>query len=210
MDFITKWIHDVKVPIAAMHLILEQGHEGMEEQLDMQLTYIEQKTQTVLYHIKSNSFYDDFKIVEVKASRLIHAALKPFAVFFACKQLVLEMPDEDGTVLTDEKWSAYILSQLISNAVKYVPEKGKVSIGVKRDKSQTKVTIKNQGGGIKPQEIAHVFDKGYTSYYARADNKATGYGLYLAKKLADQLGHTLVCTSEYGDYTVFTLTFLRD
>ena len=68
IDFITKWIHDVKVPIAAMRLILEQGSEGMGEQLDMELTRIEQNTQTVLYHIKSNSFYDDFKIAETKVS----------------------------------------------------------------------------------------------------------------------------------------------
>ena len=137
----------------------------------------------------------------------MHAALKPFAVFFAVKALTLEMPKNDGAVLTDEKWSAYILTQLISNAVQHTRKKGRIAIKVEKADGQISVTIQNSGVGIKPSEIAHVFDKGYTSYDGRAYNKATGYGLYLAKKLADKLGHALVCMSQKGDYTAFTLVF---
>lgn len=62
LDFVTKWVHDVKVPISAMKLLLENDAEDSKERLEMELLSIEQNTQKVLFHIKSSSFYDDYKI----------------------------------------------------------------------------------------------------------------------------------------------------
>ena len=128
MDFITKWVHDVKVPISAMKLLIENDAKDLKEKLDMNLSDIEQDTQKVLFHIKSKSFYDDYKIEKVDTKSIINKQLKPFAVFFAYKKIALKLDGENQSVLTDSKWSGYILSQFLSNAVKHTPEGGQITI----------------------------------------------------------------------------------
>ena len=206
LDFITKWVHDVKVPISAMKLLLENDAEDLKDRLEMELSYIEQDTQKVLFHIKSKSFYDDYKIAGCTTRSLISTSLKQFATFFAFKRIGLKIAGGDYRVLTDSKWSGYILSQFISNAIKHTPEDGEITITAKKNAAGVTVSVKNSGQGIAGVDIEHVFDRGYTSS-GREQPKATGYGLFLSKKLADKLGHTLKAASECGSWAEFSITF---
>ena len=97
-------------------------------------------------------------------------------------------------MLTDEKWLAFIIEQLLSNAVKYT--------------SEGSVTISLDNGNIFPSRIQvsgsrrricpAFFEKGYTGYNGRLDKKSTGIGLYLCRTAADRLGHRLTAESEPG------------
>lgn len=213
MDFITKWLHDVKVPIAAARLVLE-GQESeipqdFYQSLDQELVAIEEAIQKVFYEMKSGSFHDDYRITSVSTRKLIAAALKGYSNLFSYKKLDIEITGDEYQVLTDEKWSGYILSQLVSNAVKYTPVGGKISVSTRKNGNQVTIAVKNTGKGIPSQDLGHVFKKGYTSSEERAGSTATGYGLYLAKKLADVLGHVLEVDSKYSEYAVFYLTFIE-
>lgn len=210
LDFITKWLHDVKVPIAAARLILDNPDlslSGDYRRLDQELTAIEEAVQKVFYELKSESFYEDYKISRVSTKALIAGALKGYSNLFSYKKLDIRISGGEAQVLTDPKWSTYILTQLISNAVKYAPEGGKITISTTADKNRVTIGVKNTGPGIAPQDLGQVFNKGYTSSEGRSGGSATGYGLYLAKKLADLLGHDLTCDSHYGEYAVFYLSF---
>ncbi|ADU28897.1 sensor histidine kinase [Evansella cellulosilytica] len=212
MTFITKWLHDVKVPISASKLILETEEQAIPkklyERLYHELFSIEESAQRVFYEMKTNRFYDDYKIAPTQTKKLIASALKGYSSFFSYKKLAMNMEGEDTPVLTDEKWSGYILSQIISNAVKYTPENGRISIKTMReDSGDITISIRNSGQGIHPSDIGQVFKKGYTSSERRTGLKATGYGLYLAKKLSDLLGHTLTVKSVYNEYAEFHLQF---
>ncbi len=207
LDFITKWVHDVKVPISAMKLLLESDMENVKERLEMELSAIQQNTQKVLFHIKSRSFYDDYTISQVSTRSLINTSLKQFSTFFAYKKITLKLGDEDFTVLTDSKWSGYIISQLLSNAVKRTPPNGEITIKTTKDKDDVTISIKNTGQGIRNSDLQHIFNRGYTSNDNRSGLASTGYGLYLSKKLADKLGHCLTAASKYGEYAQFSLIF---
>ncbi len=126
MEFITKWLHDVKVPIAAAKLILESHERSLPvdfyKNIHSELFSIEESVIQVFYEMKSNRFYDDYKIVRTGTKKLIAQALKSYSSFFSYKKLRITVDEENFEVLTDEKWSSYILSQIISNAVKYTPE----------------------------------------------------------------------------------------
>ncbi len=211
LEFVTKWLHDVKVPIAAARLVLDQ-HEseipaGFYQSFDQELFFIEEAMEKVFYQIKAGSLYEDYKITKVTTKHLIAAALKGYSNFFGYKCLEIRLVGDSYQVLTDEKWSSYILSQIISNAVKYTSIGGQVQIITERNGDETTIAIKNSGQGISPQDIGQVFNRGYTSSDNRGGGKATGYGLYLAKKLSDKLGHKLTVQSEYGKYALFALTF---
>lgn len=209
LDFVTKWVHDAKVPISAMKLLLENDAEDSKEILEMELLSIEQNTQKVLFHIKSSSFYDDYKITEVTTKSLINTALKPFATFFAYKKISLEMDENDYKILTDSKWSGYIIAQLLSNAVKHTPINGVITITTINQNNKVTIMIKNTGQGIKSSDIKQIFNKGYTSNN-RNGLASTGYGLYLSKKLADKLGHNITAESKYCEYASFSLIFINN
>ncbi len=214
LEFITKWVHDVKVPISATRLILENHESNLPnnfyQSIDTEIFAIEQSVQSVFYEIKSNRFYDDYKIVQVSTKKLIANTLKGYANFFSYKKIGISMTGEDVDVLTDEKWSGYILSQIISNAVKYTPVKGTININTSKINNETTISIRNSGEGILKRDIGQIFNKGYTSSNNRNGMKATGYGLYLSKKLSNMLGHKLTVQSKYGEYTTFNLTFIAN
>lgn len=211
MEFITKWLHDVKVPISAARLILENNEDSLPDKFyrDMytELFSIEESIQRVFYELKTNRFFDDYKITRVSTKKLVAQALKSYSNFFSYKRISLEIEGEDFEVLTDEKWSAYILSQFVSNAVKYSPDSGRVYINTTRNGDEISISVKNLGRGIMLKDLGQVFQKGYTSSENRAGMKATGYGLYLSKKLGDLLGHRLYVESEYNEYALFGIVF---
>lgn len=211
LEFITKWVHDVKVPIAALRLILENHEVALPKEfyqsIDIELNTIEESIQRVFYEIKTNTLHDDYKLARVSTKKLISQALKGYSSFFSYKKINITLDGENWDVLTDEKWSGYILSQIISNAVKYTPYEGTIAITTSQNVNETIITVKNSGIGILSQDIGQIFNKGYTSSENRSGVKSTGYGLYLSKKLSDLLGHHLTVESKYGEYALFRLAF---
>lgn len=211
LEFITKWVHDVKVPISAARLILEKHENNLPNDffriIDKEIFSIEQSIQRVFYEIKSNTLYNDYKISNINTSKLIAGSLKTYSNFFAYKKINIEIEGEGFEVLTDEKWSGYILSQIISNAVKHTPYQGTIAIVTTQNHNETTIMIKNTGVGILQKDIGQVFNKGYTASEDRNNMRATGYGLYLSKKLSDLLGHRLEVRSQYGEYAAFSLIF---
>lgn len=214
MEFITKWLHDVKVPIAAARLILESQEDKLPgdfyQNIYSEIFSIEDSILQVFYEMKTNRFFDDYKVVRTSTKKLIAQALKGYSNFFSYKKLGISVEGVDFQVLTDEKWSSYILSQVISNAVKYSPEEGRIEITTVREGKKTTISVKNQGKGIADQDIGQIFHKGFTSSDDREGAKATGYGLFLSKKLSDLLGHTLTAESKQNEYAVFHLTFIEN
>lgn len=112
-------------------------------------------------------------------------------------------------VYTDGKWLAFILEQLLSNAIKYTPQ-GFVKIETDKKANRFFITIKDTGIGIKAEDLPRVFEKGYTGYNGHADKKATGIGLYLCRQMADKLGHTIRIESEIGKGTKVWIGFDLD
>ena len=208
LEFITKWVHDVKVPISAIKLLVENTESIEAQHIEMQLNYIEQNIEKILYNMKSKTFYDDYKISKVSIKSIVNKALKNYAVFFSYKEIALKMQIGDMEVFTDEKWCIYIVSQLISNAVKYTDNGGEIEMVASENESEIALRVKNTGEGIDAASIKNIFKRGYSSYSTRKE-KSTGYGLYLAKKLADKMGHEITAESEANKYAEFTVLFKK-
>ncbi|MCY9430995.1 ATP-binding protein, partial [Bacillus spizizenii] len=109
-------------------------------------------------------------------------------------------------VLSDAKWLAFIIRQLLTNAVKY-SEASEIEIKSFQKGEQTQLQVKDCGRGIDQKDVPRIFDKGFTSTTDHHDQASTGMGLYLAKKAATPLLIHIDVDSEFGVGTVFTLTF---
>lgn len=210
-EFITSWVHQVKTPISVSRLLIESNLYApnketlysLEEELDKIENYIEQ----ALYYSKTGDFSKDYLINEIGLDRLVKDTVKKHAKTFINKKISIEMENIDLEIITDKKWLSFILDQILSNALKYTSDGGKIKIyGLIEDKDR-KLIIEDNGIGIKPEDLDRVFDKGFTGYNGRENYKSTGIGLYLSKKLARKLGHDITIESKYGEYTKVTVVF---
>ena len=122
----------------------------------------------------------------------------------------INIHDLDNVVSTDSKWIVFILGQIIQNSVKYRNKKSLLNIEVYSEpkKDNTVLYIKDNGIGIKKEEISRVFDKGFTGTNGRlAGKKSTGIGLYLCRNLCEKLGVSINVKSTDSEGTVVSLVF---
>ncbi len=196
LAYYTLWVHQIKTPIAAMDLLLQQGEGGAAAQAE--LFKISQYVDMALQYIRLDGTSRDLHLTRVPLDRVIRQVVRKYAKLFILKKIRLDFRETCFTVLSDEKWLAFLLEQLLSNALKYTPEGGRVSIFGEPDET---LVIADTGIGIAPEDLPRVFERGFTGQNGRLDKKATGIGLYLCRRVTELLGHTLSITSEPGKGT---------
>lgn len=211
MDFITSWVHEVKTPIAVCRLTIENSFDKPKEDvldsIDEELTRIDNYIEQALYYSKIDDFSKDYFVGEVQLKKVVNETIKKNAKAFIAKRISLNIHDTENTVLTDKKWLVFILNQVIGNSLKYTDLGGTIEIFSEIDGKETRLIIKDNGAGIKKEDLNRVFHKGFTGFNGRTYNKSTGMGLYLAKKMCEKLSHDISIESSYGEYTKVILHF---
>ena len=227
-DYYSMWVHQIKTPISAMKLLLEAEREELgqlmcdeepqatltelSDNLDSfedELFRIEEYVSMALQYQRVSSTENDFVLEKVSLDGVIRDTIKKYAKIMIRRHIGINYSGTKKQVYTDEKWLAFILEQVLSNAIKYTP-KGFVTIETAEEKDRFFITIKDTGIGIKAEDLPRVFEKGYTGYNGHADKKATGIGLYLCRQMADKLGHTIRMESELGKGTKVWIGFDLD
>lgn len=225
-DYYSMWVHQIKTPISAMKLLLEAEREELgqlicdDEQsqcllsdnmdsFEDELFRIEEYVSMALQYQRVSSTENDFVLEKVSVDGVIRDTIKKYAKIMIRRHIGMNYSGTVQEVYTDGKWLAFILEQLLSNAIKYTPQ-GVVTIETAEEKDRFFITIKDTGIGIKAEDLPRVFEKGYTGYNGHADKKATGIGLYLCRQMADKLGHTIRMESEIGKGTKVWIGFDLD
>lgn len=191
-DYYTMWLHQIKTPIFAMQLLLADDASPKDKEISAELFKIEQYVSMALNYLRLDSDKNDLVLKSCPLDDMIRQSIRKFAPLFIRKKLSVNYTPTKANVLTDEKWLSFMIEQLLSNAVKYT-SKGSVSIYMSDENT---LVIEDTGIGIAPEDLPRVFEKSYTGYNGRTDKKASGLGLYLCKRTADMLSHTLCIESE--------------
>lgn len=194
IDFYTLWVHQIKTPIAAMSLLLQESEGEEKKKLLQELFKIERYVEMVLQYLRLGSLSGDLKLERYGLEEIVKQAIKKYASMFIHKKIKLEINNFDIKVLSDEKWLTFVIEQLISNALKYTNE-GSIKIYIEKEKI---LVIEDTGIGISEEDLPRVFEKGFTGFNGRMDKKATGLGLYLTRKILDKLNHKIEITSREG------------
>ncbi len=223
-DYYTMWAHQIKTPIFALRLLLQESTEENKEKLS-ELFKIEQYVEMVLGYLRTEDMSSDLKLSRCSLDRIIRDQIHKYAGIFVSKKLTLTYESISQDVLTDEKWLGFVIGQILSNALKYTRTGGiriylekklsldtdDVSISIRNDDcnkvENLTLVIEDTGIGIRAEDIPRIFEKGYTGVNGRDDNRATGIGLYLSNKIMGKLGHRLYITSTEGKGTKVFLEF---
>ena len=193
-SYYTLWVHQIKTPIAAMDLLLQAGPDRATE-MEIELQKIAQYVDMVLQYLRLDSTAKDLVLQRCQLDAVVRQTVRKYAKLFILKKIQLVFQETKWEVLSDEKWLCFLLEQLLSNALKYTPEGGKISIFLE---GETNLVIADTGIGIAPEDLPRVFEKGFTGNNGRMDKKATGIGLYLCRRVTNLLGHTISIASEPG------------
>lgn len=223
-DYYTMWAHQIKTPIFALRLLLQESTEENKEKLS-ELFKIEQYVEMVLGYLRTEDMSSDLKLSRCSLDRIIRDQIHKYAGIFVSKKLTLTYESISQDVLTDEKWLGFVIGQILSNALKYTRTGGiriylekklsldtdDVSISIRNDGcnkvENLTLIIEDTGIGIRAEDIPRIFEKDYTGVNGRDDNRATGIGLYLSNKIMRKLGHRLYITSTEGKGTKVFLEF---
>ena len=195
-DYYSMWVHQIKTPIAAMGLLLEEADPKQRPDLSLELFKIESYVEMVTGYLRTESLGGDWLLKEQDLDSMIRQAVKKYAKMFISKKISLSYEPVSAQVLTDEKWLVFVLEQILSNGLKYTG-KGQISIYLEDEI----LVIEDTGIGIEKEDLPRIFEKGYTGRNGRTDKKATGIGLYLVKKIMDKLGHGIWIDSEVSKGT---------
>ncbi len=205
VQYYTLWAHQIKTPIAAMRLTLQNEDTPLSRRLTADLGRVERYVEMVLAYLRLGADSTDYVLREYDLDPIVRSAVKKFSSEFIDRRLALDFRPTGARVLTDEKWLSFVLEQMLSNALKYTPE-GSVSIYLE---GKATLCVKDTGIGIAPEDLPRVFDEGYTGCNGRADKRASGLGLYLCRRVCQSLGHTISAESELGKGTIVRLDLAR-
>lgn len=210
-EYIELWIHEVKLPIAAILLTLHNHKNEINRKLSEQTHRIENYIEQVLYYTRSENAEKDYLIKECSLESIINKVIIKNKDDFIFYKISLQMENLDKTVVTDAKWLEFIVNQIINNSIKYRQERQPV-ITVKAEQygQLLYLKLKDNGIGISQSDISRVFDKTFTGENGRSIGTSTGMGLYLCKRLCEKLGHHIHIESRINEYTVVTISFMKN
>ena len=212
-EYIELWIHEVKIPIAASKMIIENNKNEVTKSIDEELDKVENYTEQALFYARSNAVEKDYIINKTNLKEIVNGAILKNKTTLLNEKVSIELSNlKEEEVYTDSKWAVFIVNQIIQNAIKYSKkENKKIEISSQEKNDKVILYIKDNGIGIKKGEITRVFERGFTGENGRIiGQKSTGIGLYLCKKLCDKLGLGIELNSEKDKGTEVRIIFPKN
>ena len=202
------WVHEVKTPIAAGRLALENAPGPLADSLEEALFQIEGYVEQALYYARSGAVERDYLVRPVPLREAAANAVKRFARPLIAAGFSIDLEGLDAVAYADSKWVEFMLGQLIANAVKYRGPSPRLTFTQRVEEQAVVLTVADNGKGIPAADLPRVWEKGFTGENGRAlATRSTGLGLYLCKKLCGRLGVGLSIRSAVGEGTAVSFTF---
>lgn len=203
-EYFLLWVHQIKTPITVSNLILQKEKTPYTCQLKEQMFYIREYTNMAINYMKLKDRQADMDIAEVEIDKLLKSLLRKYSGLFIDKNISLDYQPIDTKIITDARWATILIEQILANALKYT-NSGKITLSFDRDKNALKV--KDTGIGIKSEDINKIFDRGYSGFNGRINEKSSGIGLYLVKKIAILLNIKIEVCSTVNVGSEFIICF---
>lgn len=211
-EYIEMWIHEVKLPLASINLMIHNHKELSDKKIVEQLKRIDDDVEQVLYYVRSENAEKDYLIKETELNKVIgNVAMKNKDILLENKiDFIVDV--DDKKVLTDSKWLEFIVNQIVSNSIKYIRNGVEhfIKITAEENNKNTILKIYDNGIGIEKSDITKVFDKTFTGNNGRKIETSTGMGLYIARQLCKKLGHKIAIDSKENEFTEVSILFNKD
>lgn len=210
IHFINQWVHGMKTPLSVIHLMIQDKDGPPFTAIGDELDRLKKGLDTVLYTARLDTFEHDFYVERLDLETLVRGVTSEQKRLFIRNRIFPSIKIEGRiAVTTDEKWLSFVLTQLITNAIRYTTEVGKHVYfhGYIQEDKRAVLEIRDEGVGIPAGDLPRVFDPYFTGVNGRTFQESTGMGLYLVKQICGKLGHEVSICSEEGKGTTVRIIF---
>ncbi|EKU94294.1 Sensor histidine kinase graS [Alloiococcus otitis] len=198
-DYFILWIHQIKTPLTAAKLL---ARDQKLRELDPLLLKIENYSQLAMSFLKLNKPETDLNIACVSLDDLMKPLLRKYSSQFIQTKTKLIYQPILKKVITDANWSQLMIEQVLNNALKYAAG---TSVHIYfEDKS---LFIEDRGVGISEVDLPKIFDKGYSGFNGKLNQKSTGLGLFIVQSISRRLNHPIQVESNIGQGSRFQIEF---
>lgn len=208
--------HQLKTPLAALNIyngILQGEAERLPEireftdLSEQELDRIERLVQNLLKMAKLDAGTIAVERERENVSEMMWELEKQFAYRAKKEEKTLSLSGSEEIVLPcDRLWLLEAMGNLVKNAFDHTEKGGTIQIAWRQFASVVQITVKDDGCGIHPEDLSHIFKRFYRSRFSK-DTEGIGLGLPLAKAIVEAHGGTIEAESELGKGSVFTLNF---
>lgn len=210
--------HQLKTPLTSMNVI---NNLLLDDNLDKdikkeflaknatQLDRIEWLVTSLLKLSKLESGTIKLKKEKVNVSKLVESALNPLRIPIELKnQTLIVEGDKKINIVADYNWTVEALVNIIKNAHEHTKEKGTIKISFEDNPLYVLIKVEDNGEGIKPKDINHIFER---FYKGSSNNKESiGIGLNMSKNIIDRQNGEISVKSKLGSSTVFYIKFYKN
>jgi signal transduction histidine kinase len=212
-EFIEAWVHEIKTPLSLAMLILGNRRDEMSPLVYQRFEHVRHTinadVERILYYARLQSAHVDYRFETVDLSECCNEVLEEFSSLMEEKGVSLYLDLHPVNVITDCKTLQFILTQILSNSLKYSGKhQGQISVesGYLKKADRHYLQISDNGIGVPKEDLPFIFDKGFTGDHPDR-KKATGMGLYLVKKYCDMLKIEIQAESVYKEGFIIRLLF---
>lgn len=210
-EYVESWAHEAKTPLSLLTMLLDNRSNEISPSLKIKLDYVRNQFQEditqMLYYARLKSSTKDYRFEEIDLKDCLEDVLEDYAPLLEEKQFLILNQLQTETVYTDRRGLTFMLSQIISNAIKYSSRHPVLTISIEQSDSCAVLSIEDNGSGVKEHDLPYIFQKSFTGDSADRRKKATGMGLYLTKKMSDSLNLHLEAASRWGEGFKISILF---
>ena len=209
--------HQLKTPLAALNI-----YNGLLQDGDMELSAVKEfadlseqeldRIETLVQNLLKITKLDAGAIVLEKTTENVADMLRDVELHFAYrakqeqKELILS-GSEEVSLFCDRDWLTEAIDNIVKNALDHTESGDAVHITWKALPNAVQIAVKDNGCGIHPEDLHHIFKRFYRSRFSQ-DKQGIGLGLPLAKTIVEAHSGTIEVDSELGKGTTFTMNFL--
>lgn len=213
-DFISIASHELKTPVTTLKASIQLLNRLMDDSTSKAKTLLERSSKTI---DKVGSLIDDL----LNASKFNHGQLHLKKTLFNISELIeecsepvrleekysIEIIGESGLeIFADRDRIGQVISNFINNAIKYAPSSYNIEVNVERLEDEVKISIKDNGSGIAPDKIPHLFDRYYRADSSGSQYSGLGLGLYICAEIIKKHDGKIGVHSELGEGSSFWFT----
>jgi signal transduction histidine kinase len=215
-NYIEGWVHEIKKPLSLMTLVIDNRGDEMSPLVRQRMLHIRDQmlgdVERILYFARLGAAHKDYIFEPVNVLAFCKQVAENHQTLIDESGFRVHFTGEEAEIISDRKGLAFILEQIIANSTKYVNQhqaQPALRFETAYDKAgkQIILNISDNGPGVSAEDLPFIFDKGFTGRSGAYTREATGMGLFLVSKMANDLAIQFDAKSEIGSGLTISLIF---
>lgn len=217
-DSVSDISHQLKTPLTSISVLLDNLSESEDMDSHIRMKFLGEITRQIqqmhwlvislLKLSRLDAGVVEFETKKIHLDQLLAEITENLEIIAELKSVEVRVTGTaDICIMGDYSWNREAIQNIIKNAVEHAKEGSSVTVTAEDNSVYTKISVRDFGGGIKAEDLKHIFERFYKS--GNTCEQSMGIGLSLAKSIIEKQNGYLAVQSEEGMGTTFVIKYLK-